>query len=160
MDHYKFDSSTDDSVYTTKFLSVKVNLSVAKMEPQLAEVVFSVCRVLAQECANQIICNRKKKRKIWVRDWVARRNILGVSNTLLTELQVEGRPGFMNYMTMSKGHFNILLKKIGNAYSITEHIFSRNNTSYYKARNHIKISRYWRVVFITTVLFSSTQKYH
>lgn len=111
-DHYNFDSSTDDSVYTTKFLSVKVNLSVAKMEPQLAEVVLSVCRVLAQECANQIICNRKKKRKIWVWDWVARRNILGVSNTLLTELQVEGRPDFMNYMTMSKGHFNILLKKL------------------------------------------------
>ncbi|XP_026819516.1 uncharacterized protein LOC113558221 [Rhopalosiphum maidis] len=91
---------------------VQVNLSVAKMEPELADVVLSVCGVLAQECANQIISNRKKKRKIWVRDWVARRNILSGSNTLLTELRVEDRPGFMNYMRMSDGHFNILLKKL------------------------------------------------
>jgi len=88
------------------------NLSVAKMEPELADVVLSVCGVLAQECANQIISNRKKKRKIWVRDWVSRRNILGGSNTLLTELRVEDRLGFMNYMRMSDGHFNILLKKL------------------------------------------------
>jgi hypothetical protein len=44
-----------------------------------------------------------------VRNWVARRNILGGSNTLLTELQVENRPGFMNYMWMSDGHFNIII---------------------------------------------------
>ncbi|KAL4130637.1 hypothetical protein QTP88_008057 [Uroleucon formosanum] len=77
------------------------------MEPELADVVLSVCGVLAQECANQIISNRKKKRKIWVRDWVARRNILGGSNTL-TELRVEDRPGFMNYMRMSDDFGDIL----------------------------------------------------
>ena len=92
-------------------LSVPVNLSVAKIEPELADVVYQSAEC-AQECANQIISNRKKKRKIWVRDWVARRNILGGSNTLLTELRVEDRPGFMNYMRMSDGHFNILLKKL------------------------------------------------
>jgi hypothetical protein len=31
------------------------------MEPELADAELSVCGVLAQECANQIISNRKKK---------------------------------------------------------------------------------------------------
>jgi len=99
------------------------------MEPELADVVLSVCGVLAQECANKIISNRKKKRKIWVRDWVARRNILGGSNTLLTELRVEDRPGFMNYMRMSNGHFNILLKKLETRIQKQNTFFSRSNTS-------------------------------
>jgi hypothetical protein len=33
------------------------------MEPELVDVVLSVCGILIQECANQIISNRKKKKK-------------------------------------------------------------------------------------------------
>ncbi|CAI6357456.1 unnamed protein product [Macrosiphum euphorbiae] len=85
------------------------------MEPELADLVLSMCGIVAHECVKQIISiNQKKKRKIWVRDWVARRNILGGSNTLLTELRMEHRSGFMNFMRMSDGHFDILLKKLEN----------------------------------------------
>ncbi|GBP64158.1 hypothetical protein EVAR_35479_1 [Eumeta japonica] len=36
----------------------------------------------------------KKKRKIWVRDWISRRQDLGASAQLLTEMRVEDAAGY------------------------------------------------------------------
>lgn len=84
------------------------------MEPELANVLLNVCEVIAQECITLLSLkkNKKRKRKKWVRKWVARQNVLGASNTLLTELREEDQIGYNNFMRMSDGHFNILLGKI------------------------------------------------
>jgi len=71
------------------------------MEPVLAYVVSSVRGVLTREYAHRIILYRKKIRKIWVRDWVARRHILVGSNKWLTKSRMEHQFDFMNYMVIS-----------------------------------------------------------
>nr|CAI5864630.1 unnamed protein product [Callosobruchus analis] len=55
---------------------------------------------------------RKTKRKIWVRDWIAKRNEQGAYNQLMTELR-SGDPDFYkNFLRMSATDFNHLLELI------------------------------------------------
>jgi len=84
------------------------------MEPDVADAVLSVCGLIATEFKNQIVISKekKKKRKCWVRNWVAKRNILGASNVLLQELKYEDLMSFKNYLRMDDDHFSYLLSKV------------------------------------------------
>ncbi|KAL4126719.1 hypothetical protein QTP88_010928 [Uroleucon formosanum] len=84
------------------------------MEPDVADAVLSVCGLIVTEFKNQIVLSKekKKKRKYWVRNWVARRNTLGASNVLIQELKNEDLMSFKNYLRMDEGHFSYLLSKV------------------------------------------------
>ena len=57
-----------------------------------------------------------KKRKIWVKTWLRRRNYLGIYNTLVQEFQTEDRFEYSTFLRMLPEHFEEL------SYLITESI--------------------------------------
>ncbi|CAH1987622.1 unnamed protein product [Acanthoscelides obtectus] len=57
----------------------------------------------------------RKKRSIWVKDWIKRRAQLGAYNQLLTELKNEDPECFKNFLRMSHDDFQYLCNKISPA---------------------------------------------
>lgn len=53
-----------------------------------------------------------RKKRIWVKKWIKRRNQLGASNTLLKELAAEDPKSYFNYLRINEEMFNTLLEKI------------------------------------------------
>lgn len=56
--------------------------------------------------------DKKKKRMVWVRKWIARRQQFGASNILLKELASEDPDSFKNHLRMSSDLFETLLQYI------------------------------------------------
>lgn len=54
---------------------------------------------------NEMLSKHKRKRSIWVRKWIDRRNQLGASATLLKELASEDRGAYKNIIRMSAENF-------------------------------------------------------
>jgi len=68
--------------------------------------------LLAMQCTQKLISaqqEKKRKRKIWVRDWISRRQDLGASAQLLTEMRVEDAAGYKNHLRMLSHQFDFLL---------------------------------------------------
>lgn len=55
---------------------------------------------------------RRRNRKIWVRDWVKRRNELGCYSQLLRELENEEPQLYKNFLRMNNADFNNLLELV------------------------------------------------
>ena len=55
---------------------------------------------------------KKKKKRIWCKDWLMKRNIYGSTTTILHELQNNQEHDFRNYLRMSVSTFYILLSKV------------------------------------------------
>ena len=64
------------------------------------------CTEISQEILNEL--ESKKKRK-WVKAWVARRGKFGASDNLLRELAIEDPASYMNVLRMDKTKFEELL---------------------------------------------------
>lgn len=60
-------------------------------------------------CENEL---KRKKRSVWVRKWIRRREHLGASNTLLRELAVEDTTEYFKFLRMEPIKFDQLLTKI------------------------------------------------
>ena len=56
--------------------------------------------------------NMKPKRRIWCRSWLQRRIRLGCYENLLSELSMEDRPGYRNFLRIDKQIFCAILEKI------------------------------------------------
>lgn len=54
----------------------------------------------------------RRKRRIWVRPWIARRSERGVNNTLLEELRLEDIKSYKLYLRMDEVVFNYILSKV------------------------------------------------
>lgn len=72
-----------------------------------------VCRGISLICDHLIKELTKKKqrkrRRWWVRPWIARRNFIGASNALLRELADEDPESYYNHLRMDKSKFEELL---------------------------------------------------
>lgn len=53
-----------------------------------------------------------KPRRTWVRNWIARRPMLGAYSQLLSELRSEDPKQFKNFLRMSEKDFNFLLNLV------------------------------------------------
>lgn len=65
-----------------------------------------ICDHLIKELTKK---KQRKRRRWWVRPWIARRNLLGASNTLLRELAVEDPDSYCNHLRMDESKFEELL---------------------------------------------------
>ncbi|CAH1975552.1 unnamed protein product [Acanthoscelides obtectus] len=97
-----------------------VQCSTAKMENQvtLSTEVNKVIILIAVQCVKKLLVSRKKNRrnrKIWVRDWLSRRENLGASTRLLAEMREEDIDGYKNHLRMLPHQFDELLSKTGSA---------------------------------------------
>ena len=54
----------------------------------------------------------KRKRKVYVRDWIARRLERGVYHQLVRELEVEDRNAYQNFFRLSKEQFWFIVEKV------------------------------------------------
>ena len=75
-------------------------------------LIRSACTEISQEILNEL--ESKKKRK-WVKAWVARRGKFGASDNLLRELAIEDPAGYMNVLRMDKTKCEELLVLIAPA---------------------------------------------
>lgn len=60
-----------------------------------------------------ILLLKKKKRSIWVREWISRRREAGVYHNLLREIQLEHGQQYFNFIRMIAVDLEALLVKVG-----------------------------------------------
>ena len=56
---------------------------------------------------------RKRKKSVWMRDWLQRRVLYGQREKLVAELREEDARGYKNYMRISPELFQELLERVG-----------------------------------------------
>lgn len=82
----------------------------ASIRACLQRCILQLCRELSEELSEGIL--RDKKKRVWIRKWLSRREALGASSTLLKELATEDQKEYRNCIRMSTDQFNTLLIKI------------------------------------------------
>ncbi|KAI4468039.1 dna-directed rna polymerases i ii and iii subunit rpabc2 [Holotrichia oblita] len=75
-------------------------------------VIRAAVKVFVIEIAKNLIKKQKKKKRLWVKDWIRRRNMLGASATLLKEIVSEDPESYKNFMRLSPEKFEELLKMV------------------------------------------------
>ena len=79
----------------------------------MREGVVVICDYLIKECQHILEkSNKRRKRRLWVKPWIMRRNTLGASNTLLVEWKSEDLDKYKNHLRMSREQFFELLSKV------------------------------------------------
>jgi hypothetical protein len=68
--------------------------------------------ILAVVLAINLTNKRRRKRSKWVRDWISKRNCLGIQNNLIKELELCDTASYKNYFRMDKDSFDILFTLI------------------------------------------------
>lgn len=90
-------------------LSVHVELAMENIRSELNSIVLQV----ATECVAQLIREKKKRRRpIWVKNWITRRENFGASTCLLKEMRQEDIDGYRNHLRMLPEKFDELLAKV------------------------------------------------
>ena len=69
---------------------------------------------------------RTKRRIIWTRDWLLRREELGAFNCLISELRAGDAPSYRNFMRLDAETFEDLHSKLS-------HLIEKQNTRFRKA---------------------------
>ena len=64
---------------------------------------------------------KRKERKCWVKPWLTRRPLLGIYDTLISELRIEEEVNYRNYLRMTKENFEEI-------YRLVEEDITRKNT--------------------------------
>lgn len=71
--------------------------------------VVVISMLLRQELEKK---KTEKKKRIWVRDWIARREKYGASSTLIKELKEEDTAAYRNLLRMDVDQFDSLLQMV------------------------------------------------
>jgi hypothetical protein len=69
--------------------------------------------LLSSEISTLLERKEKKKRSVWVREWIRKRNQLGASGTLMKELASGDSYSYKNHLRMSVEKFEELLVMAG-----------------------------------------------
>ncbi|KAL4104342.1 hypothetical protein QTP88_019643 [Uroleucon formosanum] len=83
--------------------------SVNKMSSTVRVGLLLICDLLRKELL-KFKSKKTKKRRLWTRKWILRRNTLGASTNLLKELSVDPK-SFYNHLRMNEDMFLYLLEK-------------------------------------------------
>lgn len=76
------------------------------------EGVRVVADMLINELEMQKEERKKKKRKIWTRNWIRKRQALGASSNFLTEVAGEDKVTFKNHLRITAEQFEQLLESV------------------------------------------------
>lgn len=103
-------------VYThfSRFVSSYVStlIEMAHRRELIRSIVQKTMLYVCKEVSDILINELSKKKRVWIRKWLSRRNKRGASSTLLTELALEDVAEYRNSMRMTRQQFNQLLNKI------------------------------------------------
>ena len=105
-------SSRPSAVHTRQVLICFSPVSLGTMVDKPSAKV--VCELLINDLRTHLINSNdnRRKRRVWVREWVKRRNVLGASNTICKELSIEDQGGYRNFLRMDPNMFSFLLNKV------------------------------------------------
>jgi len=84
--------------------------------------------ILAKKMERLQDTRKRKKRRVWVREWIQRRNMLGASNLVSMELKSNFPEDFRNLLRMTECQFEYLLLRVTN-------IISKSDTNMRQAIN-------------------------
>lgn len=87
--------------------------------------------VIAEELMQEIQ-KLKKGKRLWIRQWIARREFLGGSNLLMRELALEDAKEYQKVMRMKVENFIFLLERIGNRIQKTDTLMREAIPAYMK----------------------------
>jgi len=90
-----------------RFLFICVFLCLIMAKRKSAKIV---CALLTNEL--QRLKNVKKKKRVWVRDWIKKRNTLVATNNICRELSLEDQSGYRNFFRIDPSLHLYLLSKI------------------------------------------------
>lgn len=77
------------------------------------EAAKVVSELLIQELRNYLKnSNKQKTRRVWVREWIRRRNLLGATSGVCRELSLEDQNSYKNFFRMEPNLFWVLLHKV------------------------------------------------
>nr|CAI5833908.1 unnamed protein product [Callosobruchus analis] len=77
---------------------------------------------------------RKKKNRVWVREWIKKRDQLGALNNLVTELRDQDDMTFENFLRMKKVDFDYILETV--KFSNKEEGYFDETSYYTKGTSH------------------------
>lgn len=110
-----------DVLFGTR-LSAKMDVQVYSDSAIRTELNKIIILLATELCKNILVKNKKnKKRRIWVRNWINRRESLGASNRLLAEMRSEDLDSYKNHLRILPHKFDELLSKI-------ESVIQKRNT--------------------------------
>ena len=98
-----------------------VNISYLKFSGNARGILDSNRECAAAAIAIAVICNKKKrrvkkqcrqKRSDWVKDWLTKRNELGIERTLLREFRFENEDEYRKFLRITAENFDELLDLI------------------------------------------------
>lgn len=87
-------------------MSEMMSSELSEVDEAIDDVIDEVIVVLSDELKEMLI----KKRMIWVRDWIARRDEYGASQTVIREIAVEDPLEFKKQLRMTVEKFEELLQ--------------------------------------------------
>jgi hypothetical protein len=77
---------------------------------QVEEAVSVVCDLLTYETLLKF--KPRRRRKVWVREWIKRRGALGASSALCRELRDEDENGHINFYRLDRNQYMWLMDKL------------------------------------------------
>lgn len=78
----------------------------------LRKCIKRVYDALLEEVDEALEEERNRKKRVWVREWIQRRNTRGASALLLSELAVEDTKEYMSLLRLTPENFQSLLKLV------------------------------------------------
>lgn len=78
----------------------------------LLRAVEVVADMLIKEVKDYAMDKERRKRKIWTRRWVLRRNEQGASNNFIREVEEEDPKTYSNHLRLNSAQFESLLEKV------------------------------------------------
>lgn len=79
--------------------------------------VKRVFDLLVEEVNEVLDEERNREKRVWVREWIQRRNTHGASALLLSELAMEDTKEYMSFLRLTPDNFNTLLDLISSKIS-------------------------------------------
>ena len=103
-------SSMNESNATIGQLQIKTNkMAAAHLLQRKRAVAVLFLTLFAEEEENR---PKKRNRKQYVREWIARREERGIYHQLVKELEVEDHAAYQNFFRLTKGQFLFLVEKL------------------------------------------------
>ncbi|KAI5630649.1 hypothetical protein NE865_16639 [Phthorimaea operculella] len=84
----------------------------AQQRRQIRAILRKILNVVMEQIEDDILFEINKPKRIWLRQWIGRRPMLGGSALLLKELAIEDIKEYRDSMRMTEESFNWLLEKV------------------------------------------------
>ena len=89
----------------------KINMDDAKIEDDAAAAACFIAIVGLSEALKPL--KKRKRRKMWMQPWIAKRKQQGAYYALMQELHANDSVGYRNFLRMDAQSFQLLLNKVG-----------------------------------------------